>query len=311
MVSVGPVFATQRSLYRTPLGAVLPAAPLGDVLETPFKPKVTEIGQRHPVSANLPQAGEPGKEPNWGRWFRVVTSRVERGNAVLSGADDQPLVVLDRMGEGRVAEFMSDHLWLWNRGIDGGGPQPELVRRVAHWLMKEPDLEEEALRATAVGGRIEVSRRTLGTTFPKVTMTAPGGATRVLQPVQTAPGLGVAVVDVDKPGLYRFDDGTLRTVAAVGNPDPLEFSDVRATDAKLKPLVEASGGGLLWLADNADPDIRAVRPGRSASGSDWIGLRRNEGYTVSGINQTPLLPGILVALAFLMAIASAWWREGR
>jgi hypothetical protein len=316
LVSVGPVFATARSLYRTPLGAVLPAAPLGDVLETPFKPKVTEIGQRHPVTANLPQAGEPGKEPDWGRWFRLVTSRAEHGNTVLSGADDRPLVVLDRVGEGRVAELLSDHLWLWNRGIDGGGPQPELVRRVAHWLMKEPDLEEEALRATAVGGRIEVSRRTLATTFPKVTMTAPGtgpegGATRVLELSQTAPGLGVAVVDVDKPGLYRFDDGTLRTVAAVGNPDPLEFSDVRATDAKLKPLVEASGGGLLWLADNADPDIRAVRPGRSAGGSDWIGLRRNEGYTVSGIDQTPLLPGILVALAFLMAIASAWWREGR
>ncbi len=311
LVSVGPVFATNRSLYRTPLGAVLPSAPTGDVLEIGFKPKVTEIGQRHPVTANLPQAGDPGKEPEWGRWFRLVTSKAERGNTVLAGAEERPLVVLDRVGEGRVAQLMSDHLWLWNRGIDGGGPQPELVRRVAHWLMKEPDLEEEALRAAAVGGRIEVSRRTLAATFGPVTMTSPNGDTRVLQPRQTAPGLGLAVVDVDKPGLYRFEDGALRTVAAVGNPDPLEFSDVRATDAKLKPLVEASSGGLMWLADQAEPDIRTVRPGRAAAGSDWIGLRRNEGYTVAGINQLPLLPGILVALAFLMAIASAWWREGR
>ncbi len=311
LVSVGPVFATQRSLYRTPLGNVLPAAPLGDVLETPFKPKVTEIGQRHPVTANLPQAGDPGKEAEWGRWFRLVTSRVERGNAILSGADEKPLVVLDRVGEGRVAEMLSDHLWLWNRGIDGGGPQPELVRRVAHWLMKEPDLEEEALRATSVGGRIEVTRRTLATTFPPVTMTSPDGSTRTLTLNQTSPGLGLGVIDVDKPGLYRFDDGTLRTVAAVGNPDPLEFSDVRATDQKLKPLVEATGGGLMWLQDNPDPELRSVRPGRAAGGSDWIGLRRNEGYTVAGINQLPLLPGILVALAFLMAIGSAWWREGR
>ncbi len=321
LVSVGPVFATQRSLYRTPLGAILPAAPLGDVLETGFKPKVTEIGQRHPVTANLPQAGDPGKEPEWGRWFRLVTARTEHGNAVLSGADDKPLVVLDRVGQGRVAELMSDQLWLWNRGIDGGGPQPELVRRVAHWLMKEPDLEEEALRATAVGGRIEVTRRTLATSFPQVTMTAPGtplpnqpgggGATSTLELRQIAPGLGQAVVTVDKPGLYRFDDGTLRTVAAVGSPDPLEFSDVRATDQKLKPLVEATNGTLLWLADQPDPDIRSVRPGRAAGGSDWVGLRRNEGYTVAGINQTPLLPGILVALAFLMAVGSAWWREGR
>jgi len=311
LVSVGPVFATQRSLYRTPLGAILPAAPLGDVLETPFKPKVTDIGQRHPVSANLPQAGQPDKEPDWGRWFRLITSRTDRGNAVLSGAEDKPLVILDRVGEGRVAQLMSDHLWLWNRGIDGGGPQPELVRRVAHWLMKEPDLEEEALRATAVGGRIEVTRRTLATTFPQVTMTSPDGTTRKFDLRQTAPGLGLGVVDVDKPGLYRFDDGTLRTVAAVGSPDPLEFSDVRATETKLKPLVEASGGGMLWLVDQPDPDIRTVRPGRAAGGSDWIGLRRNEGYTVAGINQLPLLPGILVALVFLMAIGSAWWREGR
>src|SRR5476651_426218 len=321
LVSVGPVFATQRSLYRTPLGAILPAAPLGDVLEVGFKPKVSEIGQRHPVTANLPQEGQPGKEPEWGRWFRLVTSRTEHGNAVLAGAEDRPLVVLDRVGKGRVAEFLSDQLWMWNREIDGGGPQPELVRRVAHWLMKEPDLEEEALRATAVGGRIEITRRTLATTFPKVTMTAPGtplpnqsgggGAERTLDLQQIAPGLGRAVVDVDKPGLYRFDDGTLRTVAAVGNPDPLEFSDVRATDVKLKPLVEASAGTLMWLGDQSEPDIRAVRPGRAAGGSDWLGLRRNDGYTVAGINQTPLLPGILVALAFLIAIAAAWWREGR
>ena len=316
LVSVGPVFATQRSLYRTPLGAILPAMPLGDVLETGFKPKVTEIGQRHPVTANLPQAGDPGKEPEWGRWFRLVTSRTEHGNAILAGLDEKPLVILDRVGQGRVAQLMSDQLWLWNRGIDGGGPQPELVRRVAHWLMKEPDLEEEALRATAQGGRIEVTRRTLATSFPQVTMTAPGtppngGATSTLELRQVAPGLGQAVVNVDKPGLYRFDDGTLRTVAAVGSPDPLEFSDVRATDQKLKPLVEASNGALLWLADQPDPDIRSVRPGRAAGGSDWVGLRRNEGYTVAGINQTPLLPGILVALAFLLAVGSAWWREGR
>jgi len=311
LVSVGPVFATPRSLYSTPLGAVLPARPLGDVLETPFKPKVTEIGQRHPVTANLPQAGDPGKEPDWGRWFRLVTARTEQGNTVLSGTDGAPLAILDRIGEGRVAQLMSDHLWLWNRGIDGGGPQPELVRRTAHWLMKEPDLEEEALRATSVGGRIEITRRTLATTFPEVAMTAPDGSTRTIELRETSPGLGLGVVDVDKPGLYRFDDGTLRTVAAVGNPDPLEFSDVRATDAKLRPLVEASGGSIMWLSDNASPELRSVRPGRAAGGSDWIGLRRNEGYTVAGINQLPLLPGILVAMAFLMAIGSAWWREGR
>jgi hypothetical protein len=203
------------------------------------------------------------------------------------------------------------HLLRPGRGIDGGRPQPEVVRRIAHWLMKEPDLEEEALRATSVGGRIEVTRRTLATTFPQVTMTSPDGSARMLTLNQTSPGLGLGVIDASTASTTGRCATLLTLAAAVGNPDPLEFSDVRATEAKLKPLVEASGGGLMWLSDNPDPDIRSVRPGRAAGGSDWIGLRRNEGYTVAGINQLPLLPGILAALAFLMAIGSAWRREGR
>ena len=321
LVSVGPVFATAalalpHAARRHPAGRAA-----GRRAGAGFKPKVTEIGQRHPVTANLPQAGAPGKEPQWGRWFRLVTARTDHGNAILSGAEGKPLVILDRVGEGRVAQLMSDHLWLWNRGIDGGGPQPELVRRVAHWLMKEPDLEEEALRATAVGGRIEVTRRTLAATFPQVTMTAPGtptpgqpnaGATRTLELRQIAPG--------PRPGGRRRRQARplpLRRRHAAhrgGGRQPRSARILRR--ARDRPEAEAAGRGLgrhasMWLADNPDPDIRSVRPGRAAGGSDWVGLRRNEGYTVAGINQTPLLPGILVALAFLVALGSAWWREGR
>ena len=311
LISVGPVYATQRSLYRTPLGAILPASPLGDVLERGFKPKVSELGHRHPVTAELPQGGAPGQDPSWGRWYRQVAANAERGHTLLSGIDDRPLLVLDRVGEGRIGVVLSDHLWLWNRGVDNGGPQPELVRRVAHWLMKEPELEEEALRASATGGRIEITRRTLATTFKPVTMTGPGGLNRVLQPQQVSPGRGVVASTVDKPGLYRFDDGELRAVAAVGSPNPLEFSDLRATDKVLRPLVDATGGGMLWLQDVEDPEIRLVRSGRSLAGSDWLGLRRNESYSVTGVKTWPLLPGLLVALAFLVAIGAAWWREGR
>jgi hypothetical protein len=321
LLSVGPVYATQRSIYRTPLGAVLPAPPAGDVIERGFKPKPTTIGDRHPVTAELPQAGRPAptdapsdiqrEEPTWGRWFRLIPARAEKGHTVLSGADDKPLVVLDRVGEGRVAQILSDHLWLWNRGIEGGGPQAELVRRIAHWLMKEPDLEEEALRATAHGGRIEIKRQTLADSFPPVVMTAPDGSSRTITLNNIAPGRAVATIQVDKPGLYKFDDGKLKTVAAVGNPDPLEFSDVRATDKKLKPLAEVSGGGMIWLADVPDPDVRRVAGNRIAYGDSWIGLRRNESYAVTGVNRYPLLPGLVIALAFLLGIGLAWFREGK
>jgi hypothetical protein len=321
LLSVGPVYATQRSIFRTPLGAVLPAPPAGDVVERGFKPMPTTLGDRHPVTAELPQAGRPApldapsdmprEEPSWGRWFRLVPARAEKGVTVLAGADDRPLVVLDRVGEGRVAQILSDHLWLWNRGVESGGPQAELVRRIAHWLMREPDLEEEALRAKAQGGRIEIKRQTLADSFAPVVMTAPNGTSRTITLNRIAPGRAIATVQVDKPGLYKFDDGKLKTVAAVGNPDPLEFSDVRATDRKLKPLAEASGGGMIWLADVPDPDVRRVAANRVAYGDSWIGLRRNESYAVTGVNRYPLLPGLVVALAFLLGIGLAWFREGK
>ena len=79
----------------------------------------------------------------------------------MEGPDGRPLLVLDREGEGRVALLASDQAWLWGRGYEGGGPQLELLRRLAHWLMKEPELEEEALSATAEGQTLTITRRSL------------------------------------------------------------------------------------------------------------------------------------------------------
>ncbi len=42
--------------------------------------------------------------------------------------------------------FLSDQFWLWARGFKGGGPQAALLKRTAHWLVGEPELDETALR---------------------------------------------------------------------------------------------------------------------------------------------------------------------
>ncbi|MDF2780452.1 MAG: hypothetical protein K0S96_256, partial [Geminicoccaceae bacterium] len=177
--STGPSYASSFSLYRTPLGEALPAEPLGRVIEGGFKPRITDLGRRHPVTADLPGSG--GEEPQWGRWFRIVDVGVTRGFTVMSGTEGRPLLVLDRYGEGRVAQIMSDHVWLWSRGFEGGGPQAELLRRLAHWLMKEPDLEEEDLRAAVHAGKLEITRRSLDQEPPEVRVTTPSGATRTLR----------------------------------------------------------------------------------------------------------------------------------
>ena len=150
LLAAGPDFASPAGLYYTPLGGILSTAPTGNMLEGAFKPQVTGIGERHPVTRGLP--GWKKDNPDWGRWFRLVDTEVSGDETVMSGLQDKPLLVLSRKGEGRVATLLSDHGWLWARGFEGGGPQTEMLRRMAHWLMKEPDLEEEALTAAQAAG---------------------------------------------------------------------------------------------------------------------------------------------------------------
>ncbi|HEX6102862.1 MAG TPA: hypothetical protein VF031_07430 [Alphaproteobacteria bacterium] len=307
--STGPSYASSFSLYRTPLGEALPAEPLGRVIEGGFKPRITDLGRRHPVTADLPGSG--GEEPQWGRWFRLVDVGVTRGFTVMSGTEGRPLLVLDRYGEGRVAQIMSDHVWLWSRGFEGGGPQAELLRRLAHWLMKEPDLEEEDLRAAVHAGKLEITRRSLDQEPPEVRVTTPSGATRALRLEASGGGRWSATMPAEEVGLYRVDDDPLTAFAASGALNPIELADVRSTPEILAPIAAETGGTVRRLQNDGVPELRKVRPGREASGNGWIGIAANRDYLVTGIDQVPLMPGF-VALALLLGTALiAWYREGR
>ena len=306
--SSGTAYAGPLSLFDSPLGRVLPGEPTGDVIERGFLPTVSEIGLRHPVTADLSSADGA---PEWGRWFRTVDAVVRRGTTVMTGADERPLLVLDRFGEGRVAQLMSDQIWLWGRGYEGGGPQADLLRRIAHWLMKEPELEEEDLRATVVQGRLEVTRRSLSEQATEVEVTLPSGDIRRLALEDAGHGRWTGIVTADELGLYRVSDGTHTAFAARGALNPLEFADLRATPDLMAPIVEASGGAIARLAETGIPDIRLVRPGRDTAGRGWIGLRHNADYVVTGVERLPLLPAALVLLLGLGTAMLAWWREGR
>jgi hypothetical protein len=310
LVASGPEYAGEQSISHTPLSAVLPAQPTGQVVDQPFKPMVTAQGLAHPVTRDLEGANTAGKPPSWGKWFRMIATSHAVGETLMSGPNDQPLLVLDRVGKGRVAELLSDQAWLWARGYDGGGPDAELLRRLAHWLMKEPELEEERLTATIAGGSIAIERRTMADNVKPVTLTYPSGRQAILALAKVEPGLWRAAAKAEELGLYRASDGTLNAVAAAGPLNPKEVADMRATDTILKPPAEATGGGVHWLADGM-PSIRRTAPGSAAGGEDWIGLRANGAYRVTSVEQQPLLPVWLALLLIVGTLLLAWRVEGR
>jgi len=313
--AAGPEFAQPHSLYRTPLARVLPGRPSGEVYERGFRPTVTELGDLHPVTAGLAHDGgsddasENGGQ--WGRWFRQIDVEAPGGQVLMTGVADRPLLVLERIGEGRVAQLLSDHAWLWARGHEGGGPQAMLLRRLVHWLMREPELEEEALRAMAVGQGLRIERQSLEAEPVEVEVIAPSGDrfTVALEPV--ADGLAAAEIAATEDGLYRVQHGEHLAFATPRPIAPIELADMTATAELLAPIAASTGGAVTWLTVDGLPDIRRVESDRRAAGAGWIGLERNRAYTVEGLTQTPLLPAWLAALLLVATAAMAWWREGR
>ena len=304
LVAAGPDFASADSLYRSPLGDVMPAQPSARVLEEAYRPEVSEIGKRHPVTTGLPSAGD------WGRWLRQIDVEPQSGKTVMVGVDERPLLILDRVEEGRVALLASDHAWLWNRGYEGGGPQLELLRRLAHWMMKEPELEEEALTAVATGQNMRIARRTLEETVPPVTITAPDGTVTTLDMVQTAPGLFETDFEGPEIGLYRLANGDQESVIGLGPAAPKEFEQTIASGDVLEERVAATRGGIVRIEDGV-PRLRNVREGRPAAGRGWIGLTPRGAYETVDVRQSALLPPWLVLLLAAGFITAAWLREGR
>lgn len=308
LIASGPDLAGDDGLYFTPLSDIIAAAPTGEVLEGAFKPELTRPGQKHPVTKDLP--GSAAEPPGWGRWFRLVDTEAKPEDTLMSGLEDKPLLVLSRYGEGRVAQLLSDQGWLWARGFEGGGPQTELLRRMAHWLMKEPDLEEEALSGRQSGANLVIERRTMADKTEPVTVTLPSGKTETVTLREVSPGRFQASLAVTEAGLHRLSDGKLLAVAAAGSGDAREMANVAATTAILSPVATATGGGLQWLEDGL-PQVVKVDAGRPMAGAGWMGLRANDAHRVIAVADIPLFATLLSLAALLLGLGAMWFREGR
>lgn len=322
LVAAGDDYAGSFSLDRTPLASVLPALPTGRVLEQPFKARISEIGEKHPVTRGLPGAANrvASAEPTWGRWFRQAEVRAKRGSVVMTGAEDAPLLVLDRKGKGRVALLTSDQAWLWARGFDGGGPHTDLLRRLSHWLMKEPDLEEERLYASSKGLKVSIERRTMADSVPPVMVRTPAGTTYEVKLEKAAPGIWRQTEDVPAPGLYKVTQGELSAITHAGVEDVREMSEVTATRERLEPLVAETGGGIVWTSgagvfsgagDVTVPRISLMAGARVMAGNGWLGLEDRAAFVTRGVKLTEMFTGFVALAALLALMALAWWREGR
>ncbi|OJX79656.1 hypothetical protein [Magnetospirillum sp. 64-120] len=304
LVAVGPEYADRDGFADTALAELLPVAADGRMVEKSFVPKITATGRRHPVTSGLPAPAA------WGPWLRQVGGHAKGGQVVLEGADGLPLLVLDQVAQGRVAQLLSDTVWLWSRGYGGGGPHDEMLRRLAHWLMREPELEAESLKADIHGDRLQVVRRSLADTIGQASVTAPDGTRAMVPLADQGDGSWRGEMKADQPGLWHVEADGQVALAAQGGIDSPELGEVTATADILRPTVEAGGGSIRFLAQGGVPDIRMGTPA-AGSNDRWLSLIRRDDYVVRGVAQSPLLPAVLALVAVAAGLLLAWRQESR
>lgn len=319
LIAAGPEYAGDASIARTPLMSSLPAMPTGEVIDKAFYPRLTDLGQRHPVTRGLD--GSATEPPRWSRWFRTIGVQNPEGEVVMKGADNRPLLLLDHKGEGRVGMLLSDQGWLWARGFEGGGPHVQLYRRIAHWLMKEPELEEERLTADGRGMMLEIRRQTMSDDPGPAQVITPSGKALIVKLEKSEPGVFQGSIETKEIGLYQIGNGDLTALAHVGPVNAPEFSDVVSTEDRLKAPTEATGGSVRRLAASSTlgqltgsvalPSIVPVRASGAASGADWIGLRSTDDSVLKAVSRVPLFGGFLGLCLLLLAMGAMWYREGR
>ncbi|MEH6630061.1 MAG: hypothetical protein V7776_04515 [Halopseudomonas aestusnigri] len=307
----GPGYATPSSLYNTALGNLLPAEPLGTVSQNPFHPLVTELGLRHPVTSRLPQANlSINEQPSWGRWFRQVDTDTISGSTVMTGSKEQPLLILDHYEKGRVAQITSDHIWLWGRSIEGGGPQTELIRRLVHWLMKEPELDEETLKATLSSNQLTITRQSLSNSEASITIQKPSGEISNLTMMPEMDGKSQTTISTPESGIYTISDGSNTIVAHQTLRGP-EHKKVISDPVILRPLIEESGGGIYPLLNASIPNIKLVHGNGTLHGQNWAGLQARKAERITGDSRRALLPPWVFLTLLLLTAFGAWYREGR
>lgn len=301
----GPTFGTEESLYNTAMGAIFPTKPNGQVIQGPFKPELTALGKIHPVTQTLAQ------HPGWGSWLQYVPVSLIDGDVLMTAANGNPLLILNHVGKGRIAQLASDQIWLWSRGYEGGGPTEELLRRTVHWLMKEPELEEDALDVSSDSQSLTVRRRQIRNENADVGLTTPDGKTETVKLAPSEDGWLSATLKVKDQGIYEFASGDHRRMVSYGDTSSVELRDLIANAEPVAPVIKSTKGSIIRLEDTPDPEIRMLAPDRDYGGKGWLGLRQNNSTVVTGTEQTPLMPPWLALLLSGGIIVLAWWREGR
>tara|TARA_B100000686_G_scaffold305938_1_gene344920 strand:+ start:37113 stop:39035 length:1923 start_codon:yes stop_codon:yes gene_type:complete len=311
--TAGPSYAGPYSLSLSPLQSILPTEPTGEIITKEFTPKITKHGMRHPVTANLQDITNNQENNNWGSWYRMVEGLAVDGDVLLEGPESRPLLVLNRIGQGRVAQILSDQSWVWTKSEENKGPQADLLRRLVHWLMKEPDLEENELSAKFENNTLIIKKNSLVPNLKPVTVISPSNESTQIELEDIGNGQQIAKILEPESGIWKlsYDNSSISII--IGNYNSYEYLDVRASDENVKPIAEYTLGSINWINTINNFQIPKIKhlEKEKLKGNNNINLMKNKQYYVKSLDQISLMPWYLALILSILLLFISWYRESR
>ena len=310
LVASGPEYLSDKSVYKTPLEDILLGAPDNDLYETAFKPKRTALGKTHPITRAIADGQFDGE--SWASWLRQIKVSAGDEKVLLSGHNDLPLLLIGEKDDGRVIQLTSDQIWLWAREYKQGGPYIDLMRKMIHWLLKEPSLEEGQIELSLQGETIRIKRYT-APEDETVSYTTPSGEQKQISLQKSPDGLYRASITAEEQGLYSFQAGANSAYIIYGAYDTVEQTKLIRSKDTTRDITRNSGG-TYFEADKVEGiSTKILTPSinKKYYGLNTAGFRESQYAETLKINFAPALPNWAYFLICGLFMLYAWHRESK
>ncbi|MDC3091077.1 hypothetical protein OA848_01670 [Rickettsiales bacterium] len=308
----GPSYNSKSSLFKTEIGRILPGIPSGKLIQKEFKPQLTDLGKKHPITESLFI-----KNKDFGTWFQMndILEIDDDSQVLLSGVNNKPLLAVKKVNDGRIAQIYSHNIWLWSkRENNQGGPYNLLIKNLAHWLMKEPTLEENKLELSFVNNSILIEKSFLRKPDPeklKITIIDPNGIKFEKTLNKSKENRYTAIINNKKDGFYLVYDGEIEKGINTSNENKRELQDFHLTDNIIKKSeISNIFSKAVWINDHNIPVFEEnINISSKEKKDKALYIKRNQNSFVEEIENKQLLNPAIILLLIIILFYFCWKKE--
>ena len=307
----GPEEVADQALAETSISKILPAVrQKNSVFNQSYKAKVSDFGVKHPVTEPLSLI-----EDRWGNWdyYLRMQPQAEGAKVLLRHENGDPLLLISEYGDGRVAQFTTDQMWYWARGYKGGGPYTDLIRRLSHWLMKEPTLEYKKfdVRPTNTGLEVVYDADRRGDEQLEVNVRTPQGFDATIKMEKSGIHPYKGFYEPEYAGVYGFSiEGEHSYYLYEGNEqDNIELKKLISNPDALKQISSATKGRIIAYDDFYDADVKLKSGAAKILGGQTLQFNQSRNLENRTVDFRQVVHYLLLGLIGLFVLLMAWLRQ--